>query len=114
MLYTKMAHVLSFPDSRNGFSERFLKVDFSVSGYRMKRCVMSVFDILRQMNNSQKTSKLKVAQRVFQGQYLPSLNINYVAINKNLGTFQPQLYLIEMEICYDQGYNDIRVVTETK
>ena len=29
---------------------------------------------------------------VFQGQYLPSLSINYVAINKDLEKLPPQLY----------------------
>ena len=28
----------------------------------------------------------------FKGQHLPSLNTNYVAINKDLETLQPQLY----------------------
>ena len=29
---------------------------------------------------------------VFQGQYLPSLSVNYVAINKDLEKLTPQLY----------------------
>ena len=29
---------------------------------------------------------------VFQGQYLPSLSVNYVAINKDLEKLIPQLY----------------------
>ena len=44
---------------------------------------------------------------VFQGQYLPSLKINYVAINKDLEKLPPQVF-------YDQGGNDIGVVTATK
>ena len=57
---------------------------------------------------------LKVALWVFQGQYLPSLNINYVAINKDLEKLPPQLYRVNIKLCYDQGYNDIGVVTATK
>ena len=47
---------------------------------------------------------LKVALWVFQGQYVSSLSINYVAINKDLEKLPPQLYRI----------NDIGVVTATK
>ena len=43
---------------------------------------------------------------VFQGQYLPSLSVNYVTINKDLEKLPPQLYQIKMNICYDQGCND--------
>ena len=38
---------------------------------------------------------------------------NYVAINKDLEKFPPQLYKIKMKICCDQGYNDIGVAIET-
>ena len=51
---------------------------------------------------------------VFQGQYPPSLRINYATINKDLENLPPQLYQIKMKICYDQGYNDIGVVIATK
>ena len=51
---------------------------------------------------------------VFQGQYLPSLSINYVAIKKVLEKLPPQLYYIKMKICYDQGCNGIGVVIATK
>ena len=51
---------------------------------------------------------------VFKGQYLPSLRINYVAINKVLEKLSPQLYEMKMKICYDQGCNDIGVVIATK
>ena len=51
---------------------------------------------------------------VFQGQYLPSLSINYVAINKGLEKLPPQLYQIKMKICYDQCCDDIGVVIATK
>ena len=37
--------------------------------------------------------RLRWLDTVFQGQYLPSLSINYVAINKDLEKLPPQLYL---------------------
>ena len=57
---------------------------------------------------------LKVARWLFRGRYLSSLSINYVAINKDLEKVLPQLYRIKIKLCYDQGYNDIGVVTATK
>ena len=36
--------------------------------------------------------KLRWLDTVFQGQYLPSLSINYIAINKVLDKLPPQLY----------------------
>ena len=36
--------------------------------------------------------ELRWLDTVFQGQYLPSLSINYVAINKVLEKMPPQLY----------------------
>ena len=36
--------------------------------------------------------ELRWLDTVFQGQYLPSLSINYVAINKVLEKLPPQLY----------------------
>ena len=38
------------------------------------------------------SSVLRWLDTVFQGQYLPSLSINYVAINKVLEKLPPQLY----------------------
>ena len=35
---------------------------------------------------------LRRLDTVFQGQYLPSLSVNYVAINKDLEKLTPQLY----------------------
>ena len=35
---------------------------------------------------------LRWLDTVFQGQHLPSLSINYVAINKDLEKLPPQLY----------------------
>ena len=51
---------------------------------------------------------------VFQGQYLPSLRVNYVAINKDLEKLTPQLYWRKMKLCYDQSCDDIGVVIATK
>ena len=50
----------------------------------------------------------------FLGQYLPSLSINYVAINKDLEKWPAQLYYMKMQICSDQSYNNIWVVIATK
>ena len=49
------------------------------------------------------SDSLRWLDTVFQGQYFPSLSINYVAINKHLEKLPPQLYEIKMKICYDQG-----------
>ena len=38
------------------------------------------------------TTGLRWLDTVFQGPYLPSLNINYLAINKDLERLPPQLY----------------------
>ena len=57
---------------------------------------------------------LRWLDTVFQGQYLPSLRINYVAINKHFEKLPPQMYQIKIKICYDQGCNDIGVVVATK
>ena len=57
---------------------------------------------------------LRWLDTVFQGQYLPSLSINYFATNTGLEKLPPQLYQIKMKICYDQDCNDIGVVIATK
>ena len=41
---------------------------------------------------AKKLRMLRWLDTVFQGQYLPSLSINYVAINKVLQKLPPQLY----------------------
>ena len=64
--------------------------------------------------NSYEKINLSLFERVFRGQYFPSLSINYVAINKDLEKLPLQLYKIKMKICYNQGYNDIGVVIATK
>ena len=58
-------------------------------------------------------SCLRWLGRVFQGQYFSSLSKNYVVINRDLEKLTPQLYWINMKICYDQGYNDSEVVMAT-
>ena len=40
------------------------------------------------------SDSLRWLDTVFQGQYFPSLSINYVAINKHLEKLPPQLYEI--------------------
>ena len=57
---------------------------------------------------------LRWLDTVFQGQYLPSLSINYDAINKDFEKLPPQMYQIKIKICYDQGCNDIGVVIAMK
>ena len=61
-----------------------------------------------------KNAALRWLDKVFQGQYLPSLSINYVAINKDLEKLLPQLYYSKMKICHDQDSNNIAVVIATK
>ena len=43
-----------------------------------------------------------------------TLSISYVAINNDLEKLPTQLYLIEMIIYHDQGYNDTGDVIATK
>ena len=38
---------------------------------------------------------------ISKGQYLPSLSINYVAINNDIVKRSPLLYYIKMKVCYD-------------
>ena len=56
---------------------------------------------------------LRWLDTVFQGQYLPSLSVNCVAINKDLEKLTPQLYYIKMKISYDLGFIAIRVAMAT-
>ena len=61
-----------------------------------------------------KVTELRWLDTACQGQYLPSLSVNYDAKNKDQEKLTPQLYQIKMKICYDQGYNEIGVVIATK
>ena len=54
-----------------------------------------------------------MARLDFLGGYLPSLSINYVAMNKDMGKRLPQLYYIKMKISYDLGFIAIEVAMET-
>ena len=49
-----------------------------------------MFEII--ITKSQDLYSLRWLDTVFQGQYLPSLSVNYVAINKDLEKLTPQLY----------------------
>ena len=64
------------------------------------------------MQRSTKLVDFRWLDRVFQGQYLPSLSD--VAINKDFEKLPPQLHEKKMKLCYDQGFNDIGVVQATK
>ena len=50
---------------------------------------------------------------VFWAGYLPSLNIDYVAIIKDVAKRLPQLYYIKMKISYDLGFIAITVAMAT-
>ena len=50
---------------------------------------------------------------IFWSWYLPSLSINYVGMNKDMGKKLPQLYHIKMKISYDLGFIAIRVAIAT-
>ena len=49
----------------------------------------------------------------FGGGYLPSLNINYVAMSKDMEKKLPQLYYIKMKISHDLGFIAIGVAMAT-
>ena len=57
--------------------------------------------------------ELKVARLDFLGGYLPSLNINYVAMSKDMGKRLLELYYIKMKISYDLGFIAIGVAIAT-
>ena len=46
----------------------------------------------RDYDRSYMIANLRWLDTVFQGQYLPSLSINYVATNKDLEKLTPELY----------------------
>ena len=49
----------------------------------------------------------------FLGGYLPSLNINYVAMTEDMEKTFQQLYYIKMKISYDLGFIAIGVAMAT-
>ena len=46
---------------------------------------------------------------IFLWGYLPSLNINYVGVSRDMEKKLPQLYYIKMKLSYDLGFPAIRV-----
>ena len=52
---------------------------------------------------------------IFSGIYLPTLNVYYVSIKKEIAkrVLVPQLYYIKVKICYDPCFIDIAVVITT-
>ena len=62
---------------------------------------------------TENSHRLKVARLGFWAGYLPSLNIDYVAIIKDIAKRLPQLYYMKMKISYDLGFIAIRVAMAT-
>ena len=50
------------------------------------------FNLAYASSENHAKNNLRWLDTVFQGQYLPSLSINYVAINNDLEKLPPQLY----------------------
>ena len=50
---------------------------------------------------------------IFQGGYLPSLNVNYVGVSRDMEEKLPQLYYIKMKLSYDLGFLAIGVAIAT-
>ena len=57
--------------------------------------------------------RLRWLDWIFLGGYLPSLNINYVGMSKDMEKRLPQLYYIKMKISYDLGFIAIGVAMAT-
>ena len=74
--------------------------------YSSPRCYWSIFPMVL-------TAFLRWLDWIFLGGYLPSLSINYVAMNKDMGKRLPQLYYIKMKISYDLGFIAIGVAIAT-
>ena len=57
----------------------------------------------------------KVARLDFLGGggYLPSLNVNYVGVSRDMEKKLPQLYYIKMKLSYDLGFLAIGVAIAT-
>ena len=55
-------------------------------------CKIYNFGVLYKCNKPFGKEALRWLDTVFQGQYLPSLSVNYVAINKVLEKLPPQMY----------------------
>ena len=59
------------------------------------------------------TKRLRWLDWIFLGRYLPSLNLNYVGMSKDIEKRLPQLYYIKMKISYDLGFIAIGVAMAT-
>ena len=57
--------------------------------------------------------RLRWLDWIFLGGYLPSLNINYVGMSKDMEKRLPQLYYIKTKISYDLGFIAIGVAMAT-
>ena len=64
---------------------------------------------LRHQVTQYKRDILRWLDWIFWGWYLPSLSINNVSMNKDMGKKLPQLYYIKMKIFYDLGFIAIGV-----
>ena len=76
---------------------------------------INVFFFLHFSNETRtkNSHRLKVARLDFLGGIPPSLNIDYVAIIKDIAKRLPQLYYIKTKISYDLGFIAIRVAMVT-
>ena len=63
----------------------------SANKFKQTLCKL-LFDILNSDDDYIDTPTLRWLDTIFQGQYLPCLSINYVAINKVLEKLPPRLY----------------------
>ena len=60
-----------------------------------RKATSAIWRIIAELDKPKRTlseMNLRWLDIVFQGQYLPSLIVNYVAINKDLEKLTPQLY----------------------
>ena len=79
--------------------------------YEGRNCCLSFKDKFYICKNAQTT--LKVARLDFLGEYLPSLNVNYVGVSRDMEKKLPQLYYIKMKLSYDLGFLAIGVAIAT-
>ena len=63
-----------------------------ILSHRSSIAIVKVFNSLTRQSFSSWNRKNEGGLIVFQGQYLPSLNVNVVAINKDLEELPPELY----------------------
>ena len=58
-------------------------------------------------------SKLRWLDWILLGGYLPTLNMDYVAMSKDMAKTLPQLYYVTMKISYDLGFIAIEIAMAT-